>query len=347
MRMLKTAEGQLTSERDQTELYTMNYTFLRSTILVILSSAGLCHGTGVLTVDSIRRAAGESVTFTTSVTPTAEPFLALTWSFNGTTNVVTSTSVDVVGQGYENRISLDRSTGSLVLQNLTEKDTGEYELIIIPYGAPQIQGTAKLVVLTKVSILPTACPTEDLIEGKTSVNLTCDASGVVVTRVWMKDGQPLASGQRFSFHDGNRVLSISPVDRKDTGEYLCNVSNDFSFDTAKCNLKVYYGPDRPDIGQKPIGAELEDSVTLSCSADSLPKADFVWTFNNKKIHGSRLYIHEMEWWHLGRYTCTATNAVTGLEASVFHTLSDSSTSISGSMSMMVCTVLTLVGLMLV
>lgn len=96
-----------------------------------------------------------------------------------------------------------------------------------------------LLCTAKVSILPTACPTEDLIEGKTSVNLTCDASGVVVTRVWMKDGQPLASGQRFSFHDGNRVLSISPVDRKDTGEYLCNVSNDFSFDTAKCNLKVY------------------------------------------------------------------------------------------------------------
>lgn len=112
-------------------------------------SAGLCHGTGVLTVDSIRRAAGESVTFTTSVTPTAEPFLALTWSFNSTTNVVTSTSVEVVGQGYENRISLDRSTGSLVLRNLTEKDTGEYELIIIPYGAPQIQGTVKLVVLSE------------------------------------------------------------------------------------------------------------------------------------------------------------------------------------------------------
>lgn len=81
------------------------------------------------------------------------------------------------------------------------------------------------------------------------------------------------------------------------------------------------GPDRPDLSQKPIGAELEDSVTLICSADSLPKADFVWTFNNKKIYGSRLYIHEMEWWHLGRYTCTATNAITGLEASVFHTLS--------------------------
>lgn len=84
-----------------------------------------------------------------------------------------------------------------------------------------------------------ACPTENVIEGKTSVNLTCDADGLVSNRVWMKDGRPLVSGERFSFYDSNRVLSISPVDRRDTGEILCNVSNDFSFDTANCRLKVY------------------------------------------------------------------------------------------------------------
>lgn len=112
-------------------------------------SAGLCYGAGVLTVDLLSEVAGQSVTFTTSVKPAAEPFMALTWSFNGTTNVITSTSVDVVGPGYENRIILDKSTGSLVLRNLTEKDSGEYDLIIIPHGAGQIQGTAKLDVLSK------------------------------------------------------------------------------------------------------------------------------------------------------------------------------------------------------
>lgn len=79
----------------------------------------------------------------------------------------------------------------------------------------------------------------------------------------------------------------------------------------------------PEIIQDPIGAELEESVTLSCSADSLPKATFVWTFKNKKINGPEHYIEEMEERHLGKYTCTARNAVTGLEASVFHNLSGS------------------------
>uniref|UniRef100_A0A8D3DB20 Ig-like domain-containing protein n=1 Tax=Scophthalmus maximus TaxID=52904 RepID=A0A8D3DB20_SCOMX len=297
-------------------------------------SAGLCHGAGVLTVDSLRGAAGESVTFTTSVKPGAEPFLALTWSFNVTYNIITSTRADFVGQGYENRIDLDKSTGSLVLRNLTEGDSGEYELIIIPYGGEQIQGTVKLEVLTKVSKPSLACPTGHLIEGKTSVELTCDAGGSVSSRMWMKDGKALVSGDRFSFHDGNRVLSISPVDRRDTGEFFCNVSNDFSFETyfddaTVLNIYIY---------TRPVGAELEESVTLSCSAESLPKATFFWTFRHRRFPGPSYYIDEMDEEHLGKYTCTARNAITGLEASEVHI---------GSKSTMVCTVMTLVGLMLI
>lgn len=38
----ETAEGQISLEEDQTEQYTMNYTFLKSTILVLLSSGKKC-----------------------------------------------------------------------------------------------------------------------------------------------------------------------------------------------------------------------------------------------------------------------------------------------------------------
>lgn len=112
-------------------------------------SAGLCHGAGIIPVDSLRGTSGGSVTFTTSVQPFAKPFLALTWIVNGTTNVITSTSKDVVGNGYENRVTLDKSTGTLVLSNLNANDSGEYELIIIPQGAQQLQGTVKLEVQSK------------------------------------------------------------------------------------------------------------------------------------------------------------------------------------------------------
>lgn len=79
-------------------------------------------------------------------------------------------------------------------------------------------------------------------------------------------------------------------------------------------------PDKPTIVQKPKGAELEDSVILTCSADSLPKAAFFWTFKKKTMRGDVHYIEEMEEEHLGKYTCTAQNALTGVEASVSHRL---------------------------
>lgn len=82
-----------------------------------------------------------------------------------------------------------------------------------------------------------SCPNSVLIEGQ-SLKLTCDADSFA-TRVWMKDGKPVVSGDRFSFHDANRVLSINPLDRRDSGEFTCTVSNDLSSESAKCNLQIY------------------------------------------------------------------------------------------------------------
>lgn len=112
-------------------------------------STGFGSGAGIVTVNDVLGVKGESVTFMTSLKPNAESFLALTWSFNSTTNIITSTSTDVVGKGYENRIIVNKNTGSLVLSNLTEEDSGQYELTIFPYGGQQLQGTATLKVLSK------------------------------------------------------------------------------------------------------------------------------------------------------------------------------------------------------
>ncbi|KAJ0000043.1 hypothetical protein NQD34_011885 [Periophthalmus magnuspinnatus] len=312
--------------------------------LFVLFSSGTCYGAGVITFDLLRVPTTETVTFTTSVQPTGTPFLAVTWSFNGITNIITSTDIDVVGSGYENRITLDKTTGSLMLGNLTEKDSGKYELIIITQTGLQHHGTAELKVLSKVSGPSIDCPTVNVVEGLSSLNLTCEAEGSVEDRAWLKDGQPLLPGDKFSFSEGNRMLTISLVDRGDTGQFQCNASNEVSSAVATCGLTVYYGPDPPQIIQKPIGAELEDRVTLTCSADSLPPASFVWTFKHVSLKGDVFYIKEMEEHHLGTYTCTATNSVTGQLASAEHFLRDSSASVTGSVSLMLSIALTSVRL---
>lgn len=307
--------------------------------MLLLLFSGVCHGAGVITFDLLRVPTRESVTFTTNLKPTETPFVAVTWTFNATVNVVTSTGVDVVGSGYEGRVSLDRTTGALVLGNLTERDSGKYELIIITHMASQLHGTAEIRVLSKVTTPSIDCPTAAVVEGQPSLNLSCEAKGSVETRVWMKDGQILLPSDKYSFSEGNRVMSISSVHRADTGQFQCNASNEVSSATATCALTVYYGPDPPEITQKPIGAELEDRVTLTCSAVSLPAASFFWTFKDLTMKGNVYKIREMEEHHLGKYTCTATNPASGRTASAEHRLSDSAAPSSGSVSVMLCVVL--------
>lgn len=75
------------------------------------------------------------------------------------------------------------------------------------------------------------------------------------------------------------------------------------------------GPNTPIINQFPKEAELDNSVTLTCSADSLSKATIFWRFKHIQIFGPVHYIYDMEEMHLEKYTCIAQNKIMGLEAS--------------------------------
>ncbi|XP_035771401.1 carcinoembryonic antigen-related cell adhesion molecule 1-like [Neolamprologus brichardi] len=72
----------------------------------------------------------------------------------------------------------------------------------------------------------------------TSVSLSCEASGSVFTRNWMKDGSKLTLTDNMIFSDNNRVLTFNTVKRKDEGEYFCNISNPVSSDGVKYVLIV-------------------------------------------------------------------------------------------------------------
>uniref|UniRef100_H2SHA3 Ig-like domain-containing protein n=1 Tax=Takifugu rubripes TaxID=31033 RepID=H2SHA3_TAKRU len=267
----------------------MKHTFLRAALLFIHAS-GFCSAAGIITGEDVRGVKGESVTFATSLEPSAESFLALTWSFNRTTNIITSTSTDVVGKGYESRIALNKQTGSLVLSNLTEEDSGEYELTIFPYGGQQLQGSATLKVLTLVSKPSVSCPDPVLIEGQ-SVKLTCDADSFV-SRVWTKDGKAVVSGDRFSFHDGNRLYFKV-----------------FYFSSYWCRL-IADGPEKVNLTSPLQGYYAEGSeVVLTCSASSRPAASFHW-FHNGAVHpgtGAELRLMDIQMNQSGNYSCQAFN----------------------------------------
>lgn len=81
-------------------------------------------------------------------------------------------------------------------------------------------------------------PEAVLIEGRSSANLSCEASGTVATRLWMKDGRTLRPSAHLSFSAGNETVLLQPVSGSDHGTYLCRISNPFSQQTAAYDLTV-------------------------------------------------------------------------------------------------------------
>lgn len=91
----------------------------------------MCVGEGILPAGPLSGAVAGAVRFTTTLTPSENPFLSVSWNFKEV-NIITSTSENISKPGYVNRIRLDRATGSLELSNLLLEDSGEYTVTIIP-----------------------------------------------------------------------------------------------------------------------------------------------------------------------------------------------------------------------
>uniref|UniRef100_A0A8C5EF53 Ig-like domain-containing protein n=1 Tax=Gouania willdenowi TaxID=441366 RepID=A0A8C5EF53_GOUWI len=120
------------------------------------------------------------------------------------------------------------------------------------------------------------------VEG-TPVNLTCDASGFIDTRKWMKGSSDLTLTDNMTLYDNDKVLSFNVVNKKDTGEYKCNISNPVSSMEAKLLFVVNYGPENVEITGE---SEVKEGspIKLSCVAKSVPDAFYSWLLNGTLIY---------------------------------------------------------------
>uniref|UniRef100_A0A4W5M0F7 Ig-like domain-containing protein n=1 Tax=Hucho hucho TaxID=62062 RepID=A0A4W5M0F7_9TELE len=288
-------------------------------------SHGFCYGSGLLPDTPLNGALGGSVTFTTT-NPPAQTEKTVDWTFNRTIAIIRRMPgvSDLFGSGYEERVTLDNSTGSLQLRNLVLRDTGQYRVTITPVGGNSLTGNTTLKVHEPISgatITPT--PNPPIIKGR-NVTLTCDASGSIITRDWMKDGQHLSAGVNITISKDKKTLFISPVNKGDAGKYLCKLINPVSSAEAEYSLTVNYGPEKVGIINSPNEIEVGQKFTLTCSADSIPTANYTWMHNGTEIPGQspEFTKEKSEYSDSGNYTCTATNDVTGNKIeSLVHKLS--------------------------
>ncbi|XP_076593562.1 cell adhesion molecule CEACAM5-like, partial [Chaetodon auriga] len=175
-------------------------------------------------------------------------------------------------------------------------------------------------VLERVSGASVSPSVNLLIEGNSTI-LSCEAAGSFLNRTWMKDGSDLIPTDNITLQDNNRVLSFQPLKRTDSGQYSCNIINPVSSEAAHYTMVVNYGPENLQItGQSEIN--VGQTLTLTCSAESTPSAQFTWTLNGAEIHNSSVFTKDnAELSDSGNYTCQAMNNVTGRAPSAVHGLS--------------------------
>uniref|UniRef100_A0AAQ6ICF8 Ig-like domain-containing protein n=2 Tax=Anabas testudineus TaxID=64144 RepID=A0AAQ6ICF8_ANATE len=81
-------------------------------------------------------------------------------------------------------------------------------------------------------------------------------------------------------------LVFSSIQSSDSGEYYCVAENDLGRSTSEyISINVKYGPKNSNISVRPFGEIVEgSSVTLTCSSDANPAANYTWYKGNQTIH---------------------------------------------------------------
>ncbi|KTG02658.1 hypothetical protein cypCar_00022266 [Cyprinus carpio] len=238
-------------------------------------------------------AVGGSVVFAPDNPPSTSIF-TIQWHFETTVILTALSDSTAIFPAYRDRVSFDINTLALELRNLRLDDSGTYRLTVIPSAG-------------------------DLLTGETSLQVF----GECVAKNWFSIDHILyrPNSNSIIFSSDNRSVSISPVQRSDSGEYKCTYRNPVSSETAKLSLIITYGPE--DVSIK--GQDVVDSgvrVSLSCSANSEPSASFSWKFNGADtgVTTDTFTIDQTDFTHSGDYECTARNSVTKRSVSQKHTL---------------------------
>ncbi|XDV40089.1 hypothetical protein PO909_009233 [Leuciscus waleckii] len=206
--------------------------------LWILLCFGQYFGQDLQFPEPANGAVGESVVLAPD-NPPSTSFLVTQWTLIDSTLIIRVVSgVTTVNSSYEGRVRFDINTLALELQNLRLGDSGIYRLSVTTSAGEILTGETSLQVFEKISNVRVIGPEELLIEGDSSANITSVGTGNITSVEWMKDNSPLSPSNRIIFSPDNRSVSISPVQRSDSGEYQCTYRNPASSETAKHSLII-------------------------------------------------------------------------------------------------------------
>ncbi|XP_078022591.1 sialoadhesin-like isoform X1 [Epinephelus lanceolatus] len=148
-------------------------------------------------------------------------------------------------------------------------------------------------------------PSGKIMEGS-SVTLTCSSdANPAAKKTWHMENQKVLQGSDGVYH----FMSISSEDR---GKYYCTSENQHGrINSSSIFIDVQYAPKLPSVSVSPSAEIVEgSSVTLTCSSDANPAANYTWYKENEdspKASGQIFTISNVRAEHSGNYYCEAQN----------------------------------------
>ncbi|XP_036822866.1 obscurin isoform X7 [Oncorhynchus mykiss] len=205
-------------------------------------------------------------------------------------------------------------TRQLVIEKVEKKDAGEYTCEV---------GVEKLVYKIQVAeAQQSAFTNKDSVQKEVKATLSqkatlsCEVSDTKAEVKWYKDGKLLTSSKTVSMETKGktRQLVIEKVEKKDAGEYTCEVGVEklvYKIQVAEAQQSAFTNKDSV---QKEVKATLSQKATLSCEVSDT-KAEVKWYKDGKLLTSSKtvsmetkgktrqLVIEKVEKKDGGEYTC--------------------------------------------
>ncbi|XP_032419722.1 B-cell receptor CD22-like [Xiphophorus hellerii] len=151
-----------------------------------------------------------------------------------------------------------------------------------------------------------------------SVTPSETVEGSKVTLTCSSDANPAANytwyrGKDNKLLESNKNLTFDSIKSMDSGQYYCTAINKMGQNNSTVNVDVKYAPRSPSVSQSPSGdIVVGSSVTLTCSSDANPAANYTWYKEGEKAQkasGERFNITNIQNEHSGNYYCKVQNKI--------------------------------------
>uniref|UniRef100_A0A2K5CCM3 Ig-like domain-containing protein n=1 Tax=Aotus nancymaae TaxID=37293 RepID=A0A2K5CCM3_AOTNA len=194
----------------------------------------------------------------------------------------------ILGPAYSGRETI-YSNASLLIENVTQNDTGSYTLQVTTHGDRNKRVTGHYTLHLETPKPSIASSNSNPREADT-VTLTCVPEIQETSYLWWINGQSLPISSRLQLSNNNRTLILFNVTENDAGSYECEVKNPVSASRSDpVTLNFLYGLDAPTISSSYNYYHPGEIPKVSCLTDSHPLEEHSWLIDGKFQQSAQVF----------------------------------------------------------